>query len=100
MNHIGLPRGCFDETVEMLRSLKIEMKIIDERFPGIPIECQFQGMLRPEQEAAGKALLMYETGVLAAATAFGKTVVAAKVIVHRAVNTRIRNSQFMRYMMP
>ena len=89
MNHIGLPRGCFEEAIEMLRSLKIDVKIIDERYPGIPIKCQFQGRLRPEQEAAVKALLEYETGVLAAATAFGKTVVSAKVITERGINTLV-----------
>lgn len=89
VNHIGLPRGCLEEAVELLRSLKIEVKIIDERCSGIPIKCQFQGILRPEQEAAVKALLEHETGVLAAATAFGKTVVAAKVIAERAVNTLV-----------
>jgi superfamily II DNA or RNA helicase len=89
VNHIGLPRGCLEEAVELLRSLKIEVKIIDKRYSGIPIKCQFQGTLRPEQEAAVKALLEYETGVLAAATAFGKTVISAKVIAERAINTLV-----------
>jgi superfamily II DNA or RNA helicase len=86
VNHIGLPRGCLEETVEMFRSLKIDIDVIDERYPGIPIECDFRGTLRPEQEAAVNSLLEHDTGVLAAATAFGKTVVAAKVIAERAVN--------------
>jgi len=33
----------------------------------------------PEQRIAAQALLEHDTGVLAAATAFGKTVVAAKL---------------------
>ena len=89
VNHIGLPRGCLEETVEMFRSLKIDIDVIDERYPGIPIECDFRGTLRPEQEAAVNSLLEHDTGVLAAATAFGKTVVAAKVITERAVNTLV-----------
>ena len=89
VNHLGLPRGCFEESVEMFRSLKIDVDVIDERNPGIPIECQFRGTLRPEQETAVNSLLAHDTGVLAAATAFGKTVVAAKVIAERAVNTLV-----------
>ncbi|MDP2926603.1 MAG: DEAD/DEAH box helicase family protein [bacterium] len=89
VNHIGLPRGCLEEAVELFRSLKIDIDVIDERYPGIPIECEFLGMLRPEQEAAVNSLLEHDTGVLAAATAFGKTVVAAKVMAHRAVNTLV-----------
>ena len=89
VNHIGLPRGCLEEAVELFRSLKIDIDVIDERYPGIPIECDFRGTLRPEQEAAVNSLLEHDTGVLAAATAFGKTVVAAKVIAERAVNTLV-----------
>ena len=40
----------------------------------------FQGTLRPEQKAAADSMLGHETGVLAATTAFGKTVVAAWLI--------------------
>jgi superfamily II DNA or RNA helicase len=36
----------------------------------------FQGTLRPEQQAAANAMLAHDIGVLAATTAFGKTVVA------------------------
>lgn len=67
VNHIGLPRGCLEESVELFRSLKIDVEVIDERFPGLPIECEFLGTLRPEQEAAVNSLLEHDTGVLAAA---------------------------------
>jgi hypothetical protein len=89
VQHIGLPRGCLEEAIEMVRSLKIDVEVLDERYPGRPIECRFQGTLRPEQEAAVKALLGFDIGVLSAATAFGKTVVAAKVIAERGVNTLV-----------
>ena len=46
-------------------------------------------MLHAEQEIALKVILSHETGALAAATAFGKTVVAARLISERAVNTLI-----------
>ena len=87
--YLGLPRGCLEEVVEMLKSLKINVDVRDERYSGNQIKCQFQGVLRPEQEAALKALLEFDTGVLAAATAFSKTVVSAKMIAERNVNTLV-----------
>ena len=49
----------------------------------------FHGELRPEQKAAAEAMLAHDTGVLAATTAFGKTVVAAWLIAQRGVNTLV-----------
>src|SRR5437870_10209905 len=49
----------------------------------------FQGTLRPEQQAAAEAMLAHDIGVLAATTAFGKTVLAAWLIAQRAVNTLV-----------
>ena len=46
-------------------------------------------MLRPEQQRAAEAILPHETGVLAATTAFGKTVVAAWLIAQRRTNTLV-----------
>jgi superfamily II DNA or RNA helicase len=87
--YIGLPRGCIEEVMEMLNSLGISVDIRDERTSGMPIIVQFKGSLRPEQELAAKAMSMHDIGVLAAATAFGKTVVAAKLIADRSVNTLV-----------
>ena len=49
----------------------------------------FQGELRPEQTVAAQAMLAQDMGVLAATTAFGKTVVAAWLIAQRGVNTLV-----------
>ena len=87
--HLALPRGCLDELLELFTSLNIETNLTDERFKGISLEFQFQGELRPEQQKAAETLLAHETGVLAASTAFGKTVLAAYLIVQRNVNTLI-----------
>jgi hypothetical protein len=87
--HIGLPRGCLEEILEMCDSLGIKTSIKDERNPGTCIDVSFNAHLRPEQEEATNALLEFDTGVLAAATAFGKTVVAAKLIAERGVNTLV-----------
>jgi superfamily II DNA or RNA helicase len=88
-NHIGLPRGCLDELLELLSGLKITVDLIDERNIGKPIRTKFLGTLSKEQKSAVKALLKYDTGVLSAATGFGKTVLAAHIIAKRRRNTLI-----------
>ncbi|HWY30349.1 MAG TPA: DEAD/DEAH box helicase family protein, partial [Candidatus Acidoferrum sp.] len=87
--YFALPRGCLDDVMKMLESLKIQSILRDERFGGSPLAVSFCGTLRPDQQAAAEALLRHETGVLAATTAFGKTVVAAWLIAQRGVNTLI-----------
>ena len=87
--HIGLPRGCLDEVVELLRDLRIKPEIIDKRLVGNPIALNFQGILRPEQKLAADAMLSHDMGVLSATTAFGKTVIAAYMIAERRVNTLV-----------
>jgi len=87
--HLGLPRGCLDELLALFQSLKVETRLTDQRYIGTPLELQFHGELRPEQQQAADALLQYETGVLAASTAFGKTVVAAYLIAQRKTNTLV-----------
>ena len=71
---IELPRGCLEEAEALLRGLGIELSIQDQRYPGLSLTVSFQGVLRPEQETAANAMLAHDTGVLAATTAFGKTV--------------------------
>lgn len=87
--HIALPRGCLDELKALLRAAKVRCKINDLRASGTSLNVRFLGELRPEQVIAAKALLAHETGVLAATTAFGKTVLAAWMIAERGVNTLI-----------
>ena len=87
--HIGLPRGCLDEALALFRELKIELRIIDRRVAGNPLDLQFTGTLRPEQQTAAAAMLAHDTGVLSATTAFGKTVLAAHLIAARGVNTLV-----------
>jgi superfamily II DNA or RNA helicase/very-short-patch-repair endonuclease len=53
------------------------------------LKATFQGELRPEQTVAAQAMLAQDMGVLAATTAFGKTVVAAWLIAQRGVNTLV-----------
>jgi superfamily II DNA or RNA helicase len=87
--HLGLPRGCMDELLDLLQSLQVKVALTDERCAGEPLEVQFQGMLRDEQQQAADAFQQHEIGVLAASTAFGKTVVASYLIAKRQVNTLV-----------
>ncbi len=87
--HIGLPRGCMEDLLSLFSELKINPVIRDERVAGNPVEVTFTGILRPDQQVAAAAMLGHDTGVLAATTAFGKTVVAASLIASRGVNTLI-----------
>ena len=88
-HHIGLPRGCLDEVRQTLNDVGVRSVLRDERNGGRPLGLSFQGELRPEQLAAARAMLAHETGVLAATTAFGKTVVGAWLIAQRGVNTLV-----------
>ena len=88
-HHIGLPRGCLEDVRKLLADLAIKSTVRDERNPGQRIELAFTGELRPDQQAAADAMLVNDTGVLAATTAFGKTVIAAWLIGRRSVNTLV-----------
>jgi len=87
--HIGLPRGCLEDVVDLLESHGVQIEIRDERLEGVRLKVHFRGELRQEQKKAAEAVLAYENGVLSAATAFGKTVVAAYLIAKRSVNTLV-----------
>ncbi|MDA8086725.1 MAG: DEAD/DEAH box helicase family protein, partial [Nitrospiraceae bacterium] len=87
--YIGLPRGCIDEALELLKVHGIRADIRDERFPGTPIEAAFNGELRPMQKEAVYELLKHDIGVLSAPTAFGKTTMAAYIIAKRKINTLV-----------
>ncbi len=87
--HIGLPRGCLPDVENLFNSLGIEIKLKDERFKGKPLRVGFKGKLRAQQKLSVKELRKHDIGVLSAATAFGKTVVAAKLIAVRKRSTLI-----------
>jgi superfamily II DNA or RNA helicase/very-short-patch-repair endonuclease len=88
-HHIGIPRGCLEEIQDTLSNLGIRVTVRDERNVGQRLQATFRGDLRTEQPAAAKAMLAHDNGVLAATTAFGKTVVAAWLIAQRGVNTLV-----------
>lgn len=83
--YLKIPRGCIDTLKEMLP----EYNISDIRSSGRSINAVFNGELRNEQIPSAEAMLKYDTGVLSATTAFGKTVIGAYLIGMRKVNTLI-----------
>jgi superfamily II DNA or RNA helicase len=87
--HIALPRGCVDAAIGLLATNSIRPELRDERYGGVPLGASFRGTLTPDQDSAAGALMAYDTGVLAATTAFGKTVVACKLIAERNTNTLV-----------
>lgn len=87
--HLGLPRGCQEEALSCFEELGVNVTLHDKRHPGDSIKVNFTGSLREKQKQAARSILEHETGVLAATTAFGKTVTAVYVIAERNVNTLV-----------
>jgi superfamily II DNA or RNA helicase len=88
-HHVALPRGCFDAVLDLLTSLGIVVTIEDRRCSGAAIPLAFTGALRSDQETAIAALLPHDTGVLAATTAFGKTILAIRMMAERGRNSLV-----------
>ena len=88
-DYLQLPRGCEDAVIELLQNNFAGWEEKDQTNPGRPIDVEFNGQLRPEQETAVQRMLAYNNGVFAATTAFGKTVAAIGMIARRKVNTLV-----------
>ena len=87
--YIALPRGVEESLVKFLGESNIKYNIDDKSNKGKNVKVRFNGNLRENQIPATERILNYDIGVLSATTAFGKTVVAAKVIAERGVNTLV-----------
>ena len=87
--YIVIPRGCLDDLKSLLDDAEISHSITDRRQEGKNIDVEFNGTLYPEQAVAAEKMLFNDNGVLAAATAFGKTVVGAYLIAQKKVNTLV-----------
>ncbi|MGI6670155.1 MAG: TOTE conflict system archaeo-eukaryotic primase domain-containing protein [Christensenellales bacterium] len=88
-NWLCLPRGCANALCDLVAVASSKIVWSDERWSGRPIDVNFCGMLREEQQSAFDALMEHEEGVLSATTAFGKTVIGAALIGARKTNTLI-----------
>ncbi|MCP3872575.1 MAG: DEAD/DEAH box helicase family protein, partial [Desulfobacteraceae bacterium] len=89
MDYLCLPRGCAIDLFTELEQFGIDVHFIDKTNRGKKIDVKFNGHLRDEQPLALDHLLHHDTGILSGATAFGKTVVAIKLIAERKINTLI-----------
>lgn len=88
-HYLCLPKGCEADLATLLKETAVEVAWTDKTNPGRRINATFTGLLRENQEFAAEELLKYDLGVLSAPTAFGKTVIAAKLISERKTNTLI-----------
>lgn len=97
-HYICLPRGCEETLVPMMEQSGISYTIQDCRQGGKAVHVSFQGELYPEQKRAAEKMLAHDTGVLHAATAFGKTAVGAYLVAERKVNTLVlvHNTEIMK----
>mgnify|MGYP003104088868 CR=1 FL=1 len=87
--YIAIPRGRLDRMRSLLKEAGAQFLLDDRRNGGEKIEVSFNGTLREEQQRAFSALMSRDTGVLSATTAFGKTVVGARMIAERKRNTLV-----------
>lgn len=87
--YLGIPRGCEEGLITLLDSANANYYIEDKTNSGNKIDVSFNGSLRENQTPAANALLMHNNGVLAATTAFGKTVIGSYLISERKVNTLV-----------
>ncbi len=86
---LQLPRGLLGTFEGYMKSSGIEYRINDRRVSGTGLNVRFLGVLKEEQQPALDSLLESNTGILRAATSFGKTVVASALIAERKERTLI-----------
>ncbi len=87
--HVSIPRGCLADVAALLDEHGIAVDVDDQRELGQPLDCTFHGELTPLQDAAGRALLSHDQGVLVAPPGVGKTVLATWLIARRRRSTLV-----------
>ena len=88
-NDFSLPRGCLDDSLDILTKSGIRVNLIDNRSPGRSVEFEFQGELTREQDGAAREMQAHDFGILCAPTGSGKTVVGLNLIAKRRRNTLV-----------
>ena len=86
---IILPRGVETELIVGLKRFEVSCSIIDRRITGKALNINFIGQLREDQEMAFSKINTYDNGVLSATTAFGKTVIGARLIAEKKLPTLV-----------
>jgi superfamily II DNA or RNA helicase len=87
--YIGLPVGCLDGVLAIFKNYQIKPELQNKQNHGQGIDVRFTGELRDDQKEVFQKLMAHQMGILSASTAFGKTVVALRIIAERRVNTLI-----------
>lgn len=87
--YLKLPRGLFEELKSLCEDNNIKINLIDKRVEGNKEKYKFNGRLTQEQNKSLKELIKYDTGILKAPTAFGKTILCCKLIEKRKCNVLI-----------
>ncbi|HQB35888.1 MAG TPA: DEAD/DEAH box helicase family protein [Syntrophorhabdus sp.] len=77
------------DLANLLSDAGVQADWTDHTNPGESIKVTFIGTLQEEQQYALEEMQNHDHGVLSATTAFGKTVIAAKLIAERKTNTLI-----------
>jgi hypothetical protein len=87
--HVALPRDCVEDVRVLLREVRSDLEIRDEREEGRVLDVAFRGELTEPQSRAVHALVSHDAGIFVAQAGAGKTVVATNLIARRARNTLI-----------
>ena len=88
-NHLFLPRGLMRDVIYLLNNYNIKYKMIDKR---VTIKHQFPKIkftLRDEQLQACQNISKKDFSICVAPPGFGKTLIGAKMIEGRGVNTLV-----------
>ena len=80
IDYISLPRGCFNDLVEILEFVGIAYEVEDRRIALKEINVEYSAILRETQKNAVDTLLKYDNGLLIAPTGSGKTIMGMEVI--------------------
>ncbi len=84
-----LPRGCREAAFALLATHHAEVVVDDRREAGTAQGFAFNGTLRDAQTIAVREMLRHDDGILAAGTAFGKTVAALWLAAARNTSTLV-----------
>lgn len=87
--HLVLPRGCREAAFALLAAHHAEVEVDDRRETGVPQDFAFSGALREGQMLAVREMLRHDDGILAAGTAFGKTVAALWLVAKRGTSALV-----------
>ena len=88
-NYLKLPRGLIEEVKNILKQNSVKYTVESKR---LNIKTQFKELtftLRPEQQEAIDNILKTDYSICVAPPGFGKTLIGAKMIEERGVNTLV-----------